>query len=48
MITADAVERTSQWLPAHSTLTERVYPGLAHGIGDQENADVRVFLGKLL
>jgi phospholipase/carboxylesterase len=44
MISADAVERTRRWLPAHSTLTERVYPALAHGIGDQEIADVRAFL----
>jgi len=44
MINADAIERTGQWLAAHSTLTERVYPGLAHGIGNQEIADVRAFL----
>jgi predicted esterase len=24
-------------ITTHSTLTERVYPGLAHGIGDQGN-----------
>lgn len=48
MIAADAIERTSQWLPMHSTLTERVYPGLAHGIGDQEIADVRAFLSERL
>ena len=44
MIPADAIERTRQWLTAHSTLTERVYPGLAHGIGNQEIGDVRAFL----
>jgi len=44
MIGADAIERTSQWLPAHSTLTERVYPSLAHAISDQEIDDVRAFL----
>jgi phospholipase/carboxylesterase len=44
MIPADAIERTRQWLAAHSTLTERVYAGLAHGIGNQEIADVRAFL----
>jgi phospholipase/carboxylesterase len=44
MIPADAIERTRQWLTAHSTLTERVYPGLAHGIGNQEIAEVRAFL----
>jgi phospholipase/carboxylesterase len=44
VIGADAVERTRQWLPGHSTLTERAYPGLAHGISNQEIADVRAFL----
>jgi phospholipase/carboxylesterase len=44
MIRADAIEGTRQWLTAHCTLTERVYPGLAHGIGNQEIADVRAFL----
>ena len=48
IINADAIERTSQWLPAHSSLTERVYPGLAHGVSDQEIADVRDFLTKRL
>ena len=37
MIPADAIEGTRQWLTTHSTLTERVYPGLAHGIGNQES-----------
>jgi phospholipase/carboxylesterase len=46
MITADAVERTGKWLSAHTTLTERVYPGMAHTIGNQEIADVRAFLGE--
>ena len=46
MISADAIERTGQWLAAHSALTERVYPGLAHAIGNQEIADVRAFLRK--
>ena len=44
VIPADAIERTRQWLTAHCTLTERVYPGLAHGIGNQEITDVRAFL----
>ena len=48
MIAADAIERTNQWLPGHSSLTERVYPDLAHGISNQEIDDVRTFLiGKL-
>jgi phospholipase/carboxylesterase len=44
MITTDAIERTRQWLPGHSSLTERVYPSLAHSISNQEIDDVRAFL----
>ena len=44
VIAAHAVERTSEWLPRHSTLIERVYPGLAHGISVDELADVHTFL----
>jgi len=36
-----AIERTSDFLPWHSTLTERIYPGLAHGINADELLDVR-------
>ncbi len=43
-----AVERTEAWLPSHSTLTRRVYPGLAHAIGADEAADVRAFLAVLV
>ncbi len=32
------IERITAWLPGHATLTERVYPGLAHGISEQECA----------
>lgn len=42
------VVHTTQWLPAHSDLSGRVYPGLAHGVSDEELADVRVFLDKQL
>jgi phospholipase/carboxylesterase len=48
VITQDAVARTAAFLPAHSTLTERVYPGLGHGISAQEVADVREFLAAQL
>ncbi|MBM7503327.1 alpha/beta hydrolase [Agromyces aurantiacus] len=44
VIAPHAIARTSEWLPAHSTLVERVYPGLAHGISADELADVRAFL----
>jgi len=44
VITGPAIDRTAAFLPRHSTLTERVYPGLAHGIDAREIADVRDFL----
>lgn len=36
-----AIERTTEFLPRHSTLTQRTYPGLAHGINMDELNDVR-------
>lgn len=39
-----AISRTSAYLPRHSSLVERVYPGLAHGIDAAEAGDVRDFL----
>jgi len=44
VIAAHAIERTAAWLPAHSSLTARAYPGLAHGIDAAELADVHAFL----
>ncbi|WP_062206012.1 alpha/beta hydrolase [Demequina salsinemoris] len=44
VIAPAAVTRTGEFLPAHAALTERVYPGLAHGINAEELADVREFL----
>jgi len=44
VIGAPAIERTSAFLPGHSSLVERVYPGLAHGIGQAEVDDVSAFL----
>lgn len=44
VITGAAIERTAAFLPAHTTLVERVYPGLAHGIHQPEVDDVRAFL----
>lgn len=43
-----AIERTAAFLPAHSTLVEKVYPGLAHGINADEVVDVREFLAGLV
>jgi len=48
--TADAVvpeplvTAASAWLGPHTTLTEKVYPGLAHSVHDQELADVKAYL----
>lgn len=44
VITAAAFARTSEWLPRHTTTTEVVYPGLAHGITGEEIEDVAEFL----
>jgi phospholipase/carboxylesterase len=43
-ITVPAVDRTAEYLPGHSSLLERVYPGLAHSINAAELDDVRNFL----
>ncbi|MGO2746555.1 alpha/beta hydrolase [Microbacterium sp.] len=40
------VDHTAQWLPDHSELTGRVYPGLTHSVSEDELQDVRVFLEK--
>lgn len=42
------VEHTVQWLPAHTDLSGRVYPGLTHSVSEDELQDVRVFLDKQL
>lgn len=42
------IDHTAQWLPDHSTLSGRVYPGMAHAINEQELADIGVFLSKWL
>lgn len=48
VIPPELVVHTTQWLPAHSELSGRVYPGLAHSVSEQELHDVRVFLDKQL
>lgn len=40
------VDHTTEWLPGHSDLSGRVYPGLSHSVSQDEVADVRVFLEK--
>jgi phospholipase/carboxylesterase len=44
VIPRDAVERTAAFLPGHTSLVARVYPGLGHGIGEAEIRDVQAFL----
>ncbi|WP_188109372.1 alpha/beta hydrolase [Paeniglutamicibacter gangotriensis] len=39
-----AITRTTEFLPTHSSLIEKVYPGLAHGINAAELDDVRDFI----
>ncbi|MEA9984595.1 MULTISPECIES: alpha/beta hydrolase [Subtercola] len=44
VITADAVARTEEWLPQHSSLTAKLYPGIQHGVSQEEITDVTEFL----
>ncbi|TFD87807.1 alpha/beta hydrolase [Cryobacterium serini] len=44
VIPPSAIERTQAWLPAHSSLTERIYEGLPHSISQAELGDVVNFL----
>lgn len=44
VIPAALVDSTAQWLPVHSELSGRVYPGLTHSISQDELDDVRAFL----
>lgn len=48
VIPAALVHHTTEWLPAHSELSGRVYPGLTHSVSEQELADVVAFLQKRL
>ena len=38
------IEHTVQWLPAHATLSGRVYPGIGHSVSQEELLDIRRFL----
>jgi len=44
VIPARMIEHTQMWLPAHATVDERIYEGLAHSVSDREIADVVAFL----
>ena len=45
VIPAHAITYTDAWLPEHSTLENRIYEGVAHGISEPELADVSKFIG---
>jgi phospholipase/carboxylesterase len=44
VIPAAAVQLTGEWLPAHATLTGRIYEGLGHAVSAQALADVSAFI----
>lgn len=48
VIPGPLVAHTVEWLPAHTDLSGRVYPGLTHSVSADELADVRTFLDKRL
>ncbi|MGO2660189.1 alpha/beta hydrolase [Mycetocola reblochoni] len=48
VISPAAILRTTDWLPGHSTLSGRIYEGLAHAVSAQELADVSAFVDKQL
>jgi phospholipase/carboxylesterase len=43
-VPAVSIERTEDWLPAHSTLDSRIYEGLAHSISSSELTDIAAFI----
>lgn len=44
VIDANRVAQLAAWLPEHTDLTERAYPGLGHSVSEAELADVVEFL----
>ena len=44
VITAEAIALTQQWVPEHTVLTKKLYPGIGHGISEAELRDVSAFL----
>jgi phospholipase/carboxylesterase len=47
VIPIDAVQRTAEWLAEHADLEETVYPGLAHGISQEELDDLNAFISRV-
>ncbi|WP_370454790.1 alpha/beta hydrolase [Schumannella sp. 10F1B-5-1] len=48
MIPISSVDWSIPWFATHTTLTERVYPGLGHGVSPQEITDIAAFLAARL
>lgn len=48
VIPAGLIAHTQRWLPSHSTLTERIYEDLAHGVSAAELGDVSAFIRRQL
>jgi phospholipase/carboxylesterase len=48
VIPAELVAHTQRWLPSHSTLTERIYEDLAHGVSAAELGDLSAFIRRQL
>ncbi|MCW2831814.1 MAG: putative esterase [Aeromicrobium sp.] len=44
VIVPDATQRASAWLSEHTSVTDRSYVGLGHGICGEEIVDIEVFL----
>ncbi len=44
VIPPNSIERTEEWLPAHSSLDARIYEGLGHGISPLELGDISAFI----
>jgi phospholipase/carboxylesterase len=44
IVPTESIERTTEWLPAHSAATVRIYENLAHSISSDELADITEFL----
>jgi phospholipase/carboxylesterase len=47
IIPVAAVERTSAWLETHADAEQTVYPGLAHGVSQEELADLVAFMSRV-
>jgi phospholipase/carboxylesterase len=47
VIPVAAVERTSAWLEEHADAEQTVYPGLAHGVSQEELVDLVAFMTRV-